>query len=237
MTTLAESSTAAWPHPLDATDTAADSWVDNWVDNLVQRYILDQWELQDEPEHLRTISDRLWYEPHRLGQRLGLYQQVLAAQQSGGAPVRVDHSALQADLLLLGLVEKRQGELRVKNRIYEAVFNPAWVQQQLDTLRPYAPALNAWISSNYTDDSRLLRGQALRETLDWAQRQSLDELDYRFLAASQELDRQDLLAKAEAVRLQEVEARLEVERQRGQEQRHSLTRQRILLGEWRSPAP
>lgn len=196
-----------------------------WVDQIVQQHMLDNWERHDEPEHLKTIRDRLWQQPQRLGQRLSIYQQVLEQ----GA-VALDNSPGQSELLLLGLVDRHDGHLRVKNPIYRAVFSPAWVQQQLNDLRPYAAALNAWVSSDCTDESRLLRGQALQETLTWAEHQRLSPLDYRFLAASQALDRREALARAEAARLVEVEARLALEHQRTLEQQRHLYRQRLLLG-------
>ncbi|WP_035987793.1 AAA-like domain-containing protein [Leptolyngbya sp. KIOST-1] len=199
--------------------------VADWVDRLVQRYLIENWELHDQPEHLKTIRDRLWHQPQRLGQRLGLYQQVL-----DHGKVAVSASPEQAELLLVGLVERRGGYLQVKNPIYQAVFSTAWVQQQLNDLRPYAAPLNAWVASDCTDQSRLLRGQALQETLSWAEHQRLSPLDYRFLAASQALDQREALARVEADRLAEVEARLTVEhRQRLEQQRH-LERQRLLLG-------
>jgi hypothetical protein len=55
--------------------------------------------------------------------------------------------------------------------------------------------------------------------LTWARQQNLSDLDYRYLAASQELDRQEALTRAEVAHLHEVEARLAVEQRRSKEQR------------------
>jgi WD40 repeat protein len=205
------------------------SVTDSWVDQLVTQQLLDNWEVQDEPEHLRTIRDRLWHQPHKVSQLLSLYQQVLKAEDRAQHPVVIDDSTAQLELQLIGLVEKRQDRLRVKNRIYQHVFSLPWVSRQLNSLRPYSQALNAWVNSGYRDESRLLRGQALKETLTWAQHQRLSEIDYRFLAVSQDVDRQETIAKLEAERLQEVEARLTLERERGLEQQRSLKRQGYLL--------
>jgi WD40 repeat protein len=196
-----------------------------WVEEMVRSSILENWEAQDNPEHLRTIRNRLLADELRAGRLLGLYQQIL--EQSG---MDIDGSPEQAELLLSGLVSQRQGKLRVKNPIYQAVFSPAWIQTQLDNLRPYSQALNAWVAAHCADQSWLLRGQALQDMRRWAQNQSLSDLDYRFLAASEALDRQETVAKMEATRLQEVETRLVVERQHNLEQRRSLRRQRVLLG-------
>ncbi|MBD1836606.1 hypothetical protein H6F61_28970 [Cyanobacteria bacterium FACHB-472] len=72
------------------------------------------------------------------------------------------------------------------------MFNPIWVEQSLADLRPYAEVLEAWLASNRQDESRLLRGQALQDALSWSADKSLSDLDYQFLSASQELDKQEV---------------------------------------------
>ena len=96
----------------------------------------------------------------------------------------------KSELLLSGLVVKKQGYLQVKNRIYQKVFNRKWVEKQLGQLRPYSQSFDAWIAAKQTDDSRCLRGQALKDAQIWMQGKSLSDLDYEFLAASAELDGQ-----------------------------------------------
>jgi len=194
------------------------------IAEIVENQILKHWEDRDNPEHLRTIRNRLLHDERRAGRLLGLYQKIL---EQGG--IISDNSPEQTELLLSGLAAKRRGKLQVKNRIYQTIFNEGWIREQLDKLRPYSQALNGWVASNFNDDSWLLRGYALQEMLLWGENQSLGDLDYRFLAASQALDRKESVAKAENARLKEVEARLEIERDRNQEQRRSLQRQRILL--------
>jgi WD40 repeat protein len=151
------------------------------IKRLVQRYIIDNWESQDEPEHLRTIRDRILRNEQRTSRLLGLYQQIW---QQGEIPA--DDSSEQMELRLSGLVVKQNGKLRVYNRIYEAVFNQSWVNQQLAKLRPYSEAITAWLESNRQDESRLLRGQALQDALAWAEDKSLSAEDYAFLTASQQ---------------------------------------------------
>lgn len=87
-----------------------------WIENLVQTKIIENWESQDEPEHLRTIRDRLMKSKQSV-RLLELYQQIL--QQ--GEIVAVD-SAEERELLLSGLVVKQQGSLKVQNRIYSSIF-------------------------------------------------------------------------------------------------------------------
>jgi AAA-like domain len=48
-----------------------------WVEQLVQSHVLQQWESQDEPEHLRTIRDRILQNPAQAVQLLGLYRSIL----------------------------------------------------------------------------------------------------------------------------------------------------------------
>ncbi|WP_088888752.1 AAA-like domain-containing protein [Leptolyngbya ohadii] len=188
-----------------------------WVEQLVRSRVIQQWESQDEPEHLRTIRDRLLFNDERAGRLLGLYQQVLETTLEGelsDSAVPLDDSPEQAELLLSGLVEKHDGHLRIKNRIYRAIFNAEWVAQQLNRLRPYAQALNAWAASGYQDESRLLRGRALGEVLDWSQNKPLSDLDYKFLAACQELERREFEQKLEAERLHGIEAKLTAQKQK-----------------------
>ncbi len=116
--------------------------------------------------------------------------------------------------MLSGLVEKKAGLLKVKNRIYAEVFNLEWVEKQLGKLRPYSQTFETWIAAKQTDSSRLLRGQALKDAQAWAQGKSLSDLDYHFLAASGELDRLEMQQAMEAERVKEVEARLAEERKR-----------------------
>nr|WP_293092394.1 AAA-like domain-containing protein [Okeania sp. SIO2F4] len=47
------------------------------VAELVRTYIINNWEFHDNPEHLRTIRDRLLVNEKRASRLLGLYQQVL----------------------------------------------------------------------------------------------------------------------------------------------------------------
>ncbi|WP_375504866.1 AAA-like domain-containing protein [uncultured Nostoc sp.] len=87
-----------------------------WIENLVQTQVIENWESQDEPEHFRTIRDRLLKSKQSV-QLLELYRQILHQ----GEIIAVDSSE-ERELLLSGLVVKQQGNLRVQNRIYESIF-------------------------------------------------------------------------------------------------------------------
>jgi hypothetical protein len=151
-----------------------------WVEKLVRSQIVENWEIQDDPEHLKTIRDRILSNEKRAGCLLGLYQQILQREE-----VASDDSSKQAELRLSGLVVKEQRKLRVYNRIYKFVFDQSWVDKALVSLRPYSEALEAWLASNRQDESRLLRGKALEDALAWADERDLSHQDNQFLRASQ----------------------------------------------------
>ncbi|GAB4276341.1 MAG: AAA-like domain-containing protein [Oscillatoriaceae cyanobacterium] len=162
------------------------------VAQLVREKIIDNWEFQDEPAHLRTVRDRLLRNQQRASRVLGLYQQLL---QKG--EIIADDSQEQTELRLSGIAVRRDGIIRISNRIYQEVFNHNWVEKAILDLRPYAEGLNAWLASNGEDESRLLRGMALQEAQRWAMGKSLSDRDYQFLAASTE---------AELANLREIES-------------------------------
>lgn len=99
------------------------------VQSLAQSCLIQQWELQDEPEHLRTIRDRLLCNPQQAKRLLMLYQQLFTI---GKIPFNA--SADQSALLLSGVVKKHNGSLQINNPIYRAVFDAQWVKKQLERL-------------------------------------------------------------------------------------------------------
>ncbi len=168
------------------------------IPRLIQHRLVDNWEIQDEPEHLKTIRDRLLHNHQNRARFLTLYQQIL--KQQG---IAIDGSDEQVELRLSGLVSARQGKLRVSNPIYEQVFNKAWIVKQLTAISPYQNAIAAWLKSEQ-DRSHLLRGTALDEAQTWASKHSITAKENEFLRKSEFLDikeqRQAQLAqKAEIV--------------------------------------
>ncbi|MCU0544100.1 MAG: AAA-like domain-containing protein [Oscillatoriaceae cyanobacterium Prado104] len=159
------------------------------IGELVQAYIINNWEANDNPEHLGTIRDRILSNQQRIGQLLGIYQQILASPQK---QIAADNSPDQMELKLSGLVVKKIGQLQVYNRIYREIFNLDWVRQELAKLRPYQENFAAWISSNRQDTSRLLRGQGLDDALQWKVGKRLSDEDNDFLDASQDDERREL---------------------------------------------
>lgn len=157
------------------------------VDAIVQAQVLENWEAQDDQDHLRTIQARMLQDQRKAGRLLGVYQQIL---QQGS--VAYDGSPEHMELRLTGLVVAQQGQLQVYNQIYQRVFDTDWVNRALDRLRPYGETIVAWLASDCQDSSRLLRGQALGDAQAWAIGKSLSTQDYEFLAASRELDVQEM---------------------------------------------
>ncbi len=164
------------------------------IAQLVQQEIIINWEAQDEPQHLKTIRDRLLFDEKTASRLLGIYQQILQQKQ-----IPADGSPSQRLLQLTGLVVKEQGKLRVACRIYQEVFNQDWVQQQLTIVRPYGSAIKAWLASGGKNTSCLLQGEALQVALSWKSGKSLSRDDDNFLAASQQfaLDRVQNALEAE----------------------------------------
>ncbi|NEP57947.1 MAG: hypothetical protein F6K31_13145, partial [Symploca sp. SIO2G7] len=193
------------------------------ISEIVRSQIIDNWEAQDEPEHLRTIRDRILRNEERAGALLGLYQQILSTCSDemgcgdaetwkwgdGEAERDIPDSRFpipnsqfpnnnQVELRLSGLVVRRQGRLVVANRIYQSVFNLNWVEKELTNLRPYAEAFRAWQASGWQDTSRLLRGKALQEALVWAKGKGLSDRDHQFITLSQELQQRQVELTLEA---------------------------------------
>ncbi|MBC1223185.1 CHASE2 domain-containing protein [Nostoc sp. UCD121] len=97
-----------------------------YVKKLVRSQVIENWESQDEPEHLRTIRDRILKSERHTRQLLRLYQQILQTDQ-----ITANNSPEQMELRLSGLVVKQQGYLKVYNRIYATVFNQSWIDKAL----------------------------------------------------------------------------------------------------------
>ncbi|MEB3291677.1 MAG: AAA-like domain-containing protein [Synechococcales bacterium] len=122
-----------------------------WVDQLVQTYVLQDWESQDNPEHLRSIRDRLLCGLHARS-LLQLYRHILTTDDFYVTPTDLQSPDLQ-QLLLSGLVEQQNLQLQVKNPIYQSVFNLTWVDQQLKTQFPDPPN---WLATLLPQSKELL---------------------------------------------------------------------------------
>ncbi len=176
-----------------------------WIEKLVRSHVISNWEATDEPEHLKTIRDRILSNEQRSAYLLELYQQVW---QQG--EVVANNSFEEGKLQLSGLVVKQRvgafPVLKVYNRIYHQVFNQNWIEQELAALRPYSEGFRAWVASGCQDESLLLRGKALKDAQAWAKRKNLSYLDQQFLAASEKKGIEEQIAQ------EKLEAELDRER-------------------------
>jgi PAS domain S-box-containing protein len=100
-----------------------------WIESLVRGQIIENWEFSDEPEHLRTIRDRILKDREKSAQLLALYQRIRQAEA-----IPVEDSPEQLELLLSGLIIKHQDILQVHNRIYQIIFNQQWIDRTLADL-------------------------------------------------------------------------------------------------------
>ncbi|NER30709.1 MAG: GAF domain-containing protein [Symploca sp. SIO1C4] len=170
------------------------------IRKLVRAYFLESWEVRDQPEHLKTIRNRLLRNKPFAGKLLGLYQQILQRGE-----IVADYTPEQIELRLSGLVVKQTGKqhdqpvLKVYNRIYKFVFDQNWVDHAFADLRPYAREIKTWLASHCRDASQLLKGDRLQSALSWALNKSLSNDDYRFLTTSQDWEKRKVQKAFEEV--------------------------------------
>lgn len=100
------------------------------VHDLVQSQIIHHWESKDEPEHLRTIRDRMLHSAQNR-ELLQVYRRLLQGER-----IPASNQLVQLELRLTGLVIKQAGYLAVCNPICQEIFDLTWVDQQLQELQP-----------------------------------------------------------------------------------------------------
>ncbi|MGK7877302.1 MAG: AAA-like domain-containing protein [Xenococcaceae cyanobacterium] len=98
------------------------------IEILVRSQVIDNWETHDDPQHLRTIRDRLLISKQKLA-LLKLYKRILQHSE-----IDAHDRDEQMQLRLSGLVVKENGKLKVYNRIYQEIFNLNWVRGILKIL-------------------------------------------------------------------------------------------------------
>ena len=187
------------------------------VKKLVFEKVIINWEGQDEPEHFKTIRDRLLGKETLATRLLDLAAQILKK-----GFIAADNSSEQTYLLLSNLVVKRDGLLVYRNPIYQEIFDLNWISQQQEQLRPFGKEVKYWLASRGQDKSRLLRGKALQEAQTWANLHNISQEEYQFLTASQEQEQEQLRFNIEFQKLQEVDIRLQKERKLAKLQRFLL---------------
>lgn len=99
------------------------------ISTIVKSQIIHHWQLNDHPEHLKTISDRLTKQTNSYD-LLKLYQQIL---ENGSLINNNSEEIIQ--LLLSGIVSKQQEKIKISNPIYKAVFNQDWINSEMAKIR------------------------------------------------------------------------------------------------------
>ena len=163
------------------------SWSSAAVLQVVSSTFLGSRSQQD--NNLQFVRDMLTKRAPNQDRVLSVYREICLAKNP---VIDEEQSLIKSHLKLSGVVRREDNVLRVRNRIYQEVFNADWVENELAQQRPYSQALMAWLEAEGKDESRLLRGQALQDALAWAKDKSLGNVDYQFLAASQELDKREI---------------------------------------------
>lgn len=153
-----------------------------WLENLIRTNIIENWQVKDDPEHLRTIERRILIDEQMVGELLDIYQKIYQAGE-----VISQNTGEEGKLQLSGLVVKRNNYLQIYNPIYREVFNQQWIDNQLADLRPYSESLNDWVKSDYSH-KYLLTGKVLKEATVWAKDKRLSSLDKQYLDDSQKLE-------------------------------------------------
>lgn len=170
------------------------------VNDFIRSQIINNWESNDSPQHLRTIRDRILNNSNKRKRRLlKLYQEILV-----GGDIKSNSSSEQIQLRLTGLVVQTEGKLRVYNKIYRNIFDEQWTENELNKIPPYSEAYEAWLNSGKKSE-HLLSHKQLEEAIKWSQNKSLNEQEREFLALSQfEQEKQQKIAlKQEASRQSE----------------------------------
>ena len=96
-----------------------------WMEALVRENVLTNWEAKDDPEHLKTVRERILRSDRRT-ELLSIYQQIVLEEE-----VPATYSEIEQELLLSGLAIAQEGKLKVNNRIYRSIFDRQWVERHL----------------------------------------------------------------------------------------------------------
>jgi WD40 repeat protein len=171
----------------------------SFIEEFIYSSIIRNWEGQDEPIHLRSIKNRLLSKEVLTGKLLEIYRHIL---QNGY--FTTEGNQLESELRLSGLVVKRNADLEIFNPIYREVFSLDWVQKQLDNLRPYAVAFNAWLAAGKNNAYLLDETETARADI-WREGKFLTREDEEFIRDSK-------LAQKDKDSAQKIEAEREAKK-------------------------
>ncbi|MCA2623067.1 MAG: AAA-like domain-containing protein [Microcystis sp. M20BS1] len=171
----------------------------SFIEEFIYSSIIRNWEGQDDPSHLKDIKNRLLAKEILTGKLLEIYRHIL---QNGY--FTTEGNQLESELRLSGLVVKRSADLEIFNPIYREVFSLEWVQKQLDSLRPYAVALNAWLASEKNNAYLLDETETARADI-WREGKFITREDEEFIRDSK-------LAQKDKDSAQKIEAEREAKK-------------------------
>lgn len=161
------------------------------VESIVRENIINNWESQDNPQHLKTIKERVILASTKTQKvnnnaipMLEMYKKILLDGE-----IDNDGSVESIELKLSGLVIQYKGKLKSYNLIYRAIFNLEWVDHEIDNIRPHAESIKRWLKSE-KDHSFLLRGNELKKAQNWATKHRASKLDYQFFSDSQKWEQE-----------------------------------------------
>ncbi|MEO1713256.1 MAG: AAA-like domain-containing protein, partial [Bacteroidota bacterium] len=138
-------------------------------------------EKMDQDSNLANVRRRFLGIPEHAEQMILTYDRIVR-----GKKVPVDlRRREQIYLKLSGLIMERKDHLVINTRIYQAVFNQAWVDILKSELnRPFESELKSWLENEKNKDF-LLRGAALENALIWSYKtENVTEEETAFLNAS-----------------------------------------------------
>ncbi len=159
-----------------------------WVKDLVQKRVIENWEAQDEPEHLRTIRDRLLVNEDKASSILELYNKIYISPTTiSKIATNKNCEKIQMQLRLTGLIVNHQGKLKIANLIYQKIFDKKWVDQEMDQICPYLASFKKWIKSG-REPEYLLKNEKLREAKEWMEGKILSDSHINYINQSIELN-------------------------------------------------
>ena len=176
------------------------------VDDIVKTHIIDNWRNQDNPEHLKTIFDRITLDTSHSIQLLSDYLLVINAK------VKPEELGNFQRLYLTGIVHLVDDYVAVKSGIYHTIFSRQWAEQELQKRRPYHIKMQRWQTTS--KEEYLLSEQELESARTWASTQSLSEQDHVYLAKCQErlnhiVKQQNAQLNIEIIQRREAEEKLQ----------------------------
>jgi AAA-like domain len=175
-----------------------------WVEQLIHNHILQNWESQDNPEHLRNVRDRLLKSP-RATLLLDFCQTIADETIALPHEVQVVKSSLEIELVLTGLVKQTPAGLTIQSRLYSHIFTSQWMVQQQLILRSIDNPNSVSAQSILVQlrDSEQQKLQQIRQI----QQLQQSELEHLQLSQTLKIKLQEVLTQNQGLQLQ-VQRRL-----------------------------